>query len=162
MSFWKAIGSFNKHVTIMEISEAWPSTFCEGYISQFQPVSATEVLRLKISFPISNTISNIITKMTRISISVIKSSLMNRNIFIWAKRKVNGNWDMNMIRILQEENSMTDNNQRRRVDNLSKAVRHSVNTLPPAIPPYWGVEKTLEIWRNWGDGKLFLEMGEGT
>ena len=86
--------------------EAWPDTFDEGYIHQFQP-SPTHKIHKDI---LPWNISQMITKTVPISTRIVISYAMKRAIPLWIWWKVNGNWDNNMIRISQWRESLCRTN----------------------------------------------------
>ena len=81
----------HKQLKTMEMSEAWPDTYDEGYIiptwtdSQISP-GAAEALSLEKILPLN--ISQMITKTIPISRRVVISYVMKRNIPLWIWRKV--------------------------------------------------------------------------
>ena len=87
----------------VEMSEAWPDTFNEGYIHQFQPEpthkihSSNRNTEFKDILP--NNISQMFTKAIPISTRIIISYAMKQTIQLWVWLKVNRNWDNNMTRI---------------------------------------------------------------
>ena len=105
------------------MSEAWPDTYDERYIHQFQPEPTYKFTSSSTSTDFKNILpwnfSQIIRKTVPSGMRIVISHVMKWGTPLWVW-KVNGNWDNNMIGISQSRENHCRTNMSVRRTEISK------------------------------------------